>query len=226
MKTAVVIGSTGLIGTHLIKKLVQQGTYGQIIAICRKKPKDEAVFNNPKVRCLIFDFSNWGSLDLQISSFVGTSASSFFCCLGSTMAQAGSQEDFKKIDHDYVVNFAKLAKVCRASQLLIVSALGASVESDVFYNRTKGEMEAAVQTEFAGTLHFLRPSLLIGDRKDFRFFERLAILSAPLYSPFLMGSLKKYHPVKAEQVANALISLAVNRSSAPIFIENKDLLKF
>jgi uncharacterized protein YbjT (DUF2867 family) len=225
MKTAVVIGSTGLIGSLLIKKLVQQGTFSQIIAICRHKPKNDPTFESPKIRTLQFDFQGWNNLDLQVSSFVGTSACSFFCCLGTTISQAGSEEAFKKVDYEYVVNFAKLAKHCRAQQLFVISALGADKDSSVLYNRTKGEMEAAVQVEYSGDLHFLRPSLLLGDRKDFRFAERVAILMAPVYSGLLIGSLKKYQPIKAEQVVKALTELSAKKITAPLFIENSDLLK-
>jgi hypothetical protein len=86
-------------------------------------------------------------------------------------------------------------------------------------------MEAAVQVEYSGDLHFLRPSLLLGDRKDFRFAERVAILMAPVYSGLLIGSLKKYQPIKAEQVVKALTELSAKKITAPLFIENSDLLK-
>ena len=223
MKTAVIIGSTGLIGSLLIKKLVQEGSFTQIIAIVRRKPTDEAVFDNPRVRVLTFDFKNWGDLEMQVSSFSGTSSSNFFCCLGTTISQAGSESAFKTVDFEHVVNFARLAKSCRAQQLLVVSALGASKNSNVFYNRTKGEMEEAVEKVFAGKLHFLRPSLLLGDRADFRFGERLAILLEPVYSPLLIGSLKKYRPVKASRVAEVMVLLSTGKLDGPKILENSEL---
>lgn len=213
MKTAVVIGSTGLIGTLLLQKLAQDKNYGQILAICRKSSArplaSNPELNHPKIRILSFDFNNWEELEVQINSYAGRSVLNFFCCLGSTMKQAGSTEAFKKVDHDYVVSFSKLAKACRAEKLLIVSALGADLNSKIFYSRTKGEMEASVQKVFAESantqLHFFRPSLLLGDRKDFRFGERIAILLAPLYSGLLLGPFKKYRPVSAAQVALSLL---------------------
>lgn len=221
-----VIGSTGLIGTHLIQKLAHEGGFGQIIAICRgANMAGKLGLNNPKVRVLSFDFVNWENLELQVSSFAGGSGISFFCCLGSTIKQAGSEEAFRKVDLDYVVAFAKLAHHCRAEQLLVVSALGADEKSDVFYNRTKGEMEKAVQNEFDGSLYFFRPSLLLGDRKDFRFAERLAILAAPIYIPLLLGPLKKYLPVPAEQVAKKMSLVATKKISVTRFIENEEILK-
>jgi uncharacterized protein YbjT (DUF2867 family) len=221
MKTAVVIGATGLVGAELIKKLAQEGSHGQIIAICRDvASKNKPNFNNPKVRVLSFDFKNWNNLELQVSSFLGTSSANFFCCLGTTLAKAGSEENFKKVDFEYVVNFAKLAKTCRAEQLLVVSALGADKNSSVFYNRTKGEMEETVKNEFNGKLYFFRPSLLLGDRNDFRFGERVAILLAPLYSPLLLGSFKKYQPVPAVNVAQKMVLVAVKKIELPSVVEN------
>ncbi len=224
MKTAVVIGSTGLVGAILIKKLVQEGFYSQIIAIGRQKPKDDPVFGHPKVRFQKFDFLTWDDLELQIKSFTGTSSATFFSCLGTTIGKAQSEEAFKKVDHEYVVAFARLAKMCRAERLLVVSALGADKNSGVFYNKVKGEMEEAVEKEFSQELHFLRPSLLLGDRRDFRLGERLAILLAPVYAPLLLGSFKKYRPVSAERVAHTLVGIALKKIQAGKFIENSQIL--
>ena len=110
---------------------------------------------------------------------------------------------------------------CRAEQLLVVSAMGADENSKVFYNRVKGEMETQVTREFPGELHFFRPSLLLGDRKEFRFGERLAILAAPLYRSLLP---KKYQPVKAEKVAATMLNVATKKIQASKVIENAEML--
>lgn len=217
MKTAVVIGSTGLIGEILVQKLALERNWSQILAISRKP----TVWANPKIRTLTFDFKNWESLDLQIKSFAGIHGLDFFCCLGTTIAVAGSEYEFKKIDHDAVVEFAKVASRCSAENLIIVSALGADPTSSVFYNRTKGEMERDVENVGLKSVFFLRPSLLLGDRKQFRLFERLAILLAPIYSLLLTGPLKKYRPVKAKSVASAMMNLAAKKLNAPKFVENE-----
>lgn len=222
MKTAVVIGATGLIGQILVNKLAQDRTWSQILAITRKP----TTWTNPKIRTLVFDFNQWESLDLQIQSFGGRTDLNFFCCLGTTISVAGSEGAFKKIDHEAVVNFAKVASRCSAENLFVVSALGADVSSTVFYNRTKGEMERDVQAVPLKAVYFLRPSLLLGDRGQFRLFERLAILSAPIYTPLLLGSLKKYRPVKASSVANAMLNIASKKTTAPKFIENESIENF
>ncbi len=220
MRTAVVIGSTGLIGEDLVERLARQGTWSQVLAISRK-PK---TWSNPKIRTLDFDFVNWAALEIQITAFAGGhSTLDFFCCLGTTMNSAGSRKLFKKVDLEAVASFAVLAQRCRAEQLLVVSALGANPESDVFYNRIKGEAEQAVLKRFPGELHFFRPSLLIGDRKEFRLLERLAMMFAPIYSPFLLGNLSKYKPIKSTMVAKVMVIVAARLKSAPTIIENDEI---
>jgi uncharacterized protein YbjT (DUF2867 family) len=219
MRTAVVIGSTGLIGEDLVEKLARQGSWNSVLAIGRKSK----TWSNPKIRTLPFDFSNWGDLELQIRSFAGNSTLDFFCCLGTTMKVAKSEEAFRKIDLEAVVLFSMLAQRCRAEQLLIVSALGADPKSSVFYNQVKGEMEQTVLQKYSGKTYFARPSLLLGDRKEFRLGERLAILFAPVISGFLIGNLEKYEPIKSSHVAQALVVVAAKLRSASQFIENPEL---
>lgn len=224
MKTAVVIGSTGLIGSLLLEKLAQDGSYSQILAVTRKPLPDNSALKSGRIRTLIFDFKDWHNLELQVRSFAGTSAVHLFCCLGTTIAAAGSQEAFYRVDYEYVVNFARMGRAVRAEKLLVVSALGADSRSSVFYNRVKGEMEARVGQEFSGQLHFLRPSLLMGDRQQFRFGERMAVLLAPLYTPLLVGSWKKYRPVQAERVAQVMIDVATNKRQASRVIMNGEMI--
>src|SRR4051812_15682659 len=103
MKTAVVIGSTGLIGKLLLEKLVQNMDYQQILAIVRNKAASEDhVYQHPKVRCLAFDFHNWTELSMQVEGFAGNKSITFFCCLGTTMAIAKSEEAFRRVDHNYI----------------------------------------------------------------------------------------------------------------------------
>lgn len=221
MRTAVVIGSTGLIGEELVERLARQGTWSQVLAISRKS----RTWANPKIRTLVFDFINWASIELQVTAFAGNSPVDCFCCLGTTMNAAGSKKIFKKIDLEAVASFAVLAQRCRAEQLLVVSALGADPESDVFYNRIKGEAEQAVLKRFPGELHFLRPSLLLGDRKEFRLFERLAMMFSPIFSPLLLGSLAKYKPIPSKLVAGVMVLIAARLKPAPTIIENEEIFE-
>ncbi|MBC7742653.1 MAG: oxidoreductase [Bdellovibrionaceae bacterium] len=221
MRTAVVIGATGLVGQLLVDKLAHARSWTNILAISRRP----VTWSHPKIRGLVFDFKGWSELELQIRSFSGHQPTDFFCALGTTIGKAKSKAAFKKVDHDDVVLFAKMARNARAEKLLVVSAKGADAESKVFYNRIKGQMETDVQKEFAGFVRFARPSLLLGDRKEFRLAERIAILAAPLYSPLLTGKLAAYKPIRADCVAEALIAIANNKLSSSIIIENEELIK-
>ena len=223
MKTAVVIGSTGLIGSILVQKLAQDGSWSQVLAICRK----QTVWQNPKIRTLLFDFTHWDSFDVQIKSFAGMNTSiDFFCALGTTLAAAGSEEAFKKIDLEATIQFVKMAKRCKAERVIVVSALGANQNSSQFYLKTKGEMEQVSLSLHRTGIYFLRPSLLLGDRTTFRFFERLAIIAFPLYSFFLVGPLKKYRPVSATAVAKVMVDIAAKKTAVATFVENEDILNW
>lgn len=210
MRTAVVIGSTGLTGQALTEKLAINNNWSQVLAVARKS----TAWKNPKIRNIDFNFQDWSNLELQIRSFAGTGGIDFFCALGTTIRAAGSQENFRKIDLEAVVHFARLAKSCSASSLTIVSALGANKNSSSFYLRTKGEMEAVVTDLKINSVYFLRPSLLLGDRHQFRLGERLAMLVSPLLGAFLIGPLKKYKPVKADLVAFVMMQLALKKDLA------------
>ncbi len=216
MRTAVVIGSTGLIGEQLVEKLAQDSSWTSILAITRKP----GVWSNPKIRGLNFDFLNWADLELQIQSFGGSRGIDFFCCLGTTISQAKTESAFKKIDYEAVVQFAKLAARCRAEQLLIVSSMGASLTSKSFYNRVKGQMQADVPKHFSGRLHFLQPTLLLGDRKDFRLAERIAILLTPAFAALLP---LKYKPITASCVAKVMVALASKKASGGLLIDNAEI---
>ena len=216
MRTAVVIGSSGLIGQQLVEKLAQEGSWSSVLAITRKN----SIWNSPKIRNLRFDFINWADLEMQIQAFGGGRGIDFFCCLGTTIKQAKSEAAFKKIDLEAVVLFSKLASRCRAEQLIVVSAMAADANSSVFYNRVKGEMEQAVPKEFSGKIHFMRPSLLLGDRKEFRFAERVAILLAPIYASLIPV---KYKPILASCVAKAMVALATKKATGDLIVDNAEM---
>jgi uncharacterized protein YbjT (DUF2867 family) len=131
-----------------------------------------------------------------------------FCCLGTTIKQAGSRDAFYKVDFLYVVQLAALTAANFAAQFLVVSSLGADVNSRFYYSRVKGEMEEAVgQTPFRA-IHVFRPSLLLGDRAQPRFGERFGAVVLALARPLLRGGWRKYRPVAAATVAQAMLRAA------------------
>jgi len=131
-----------------------------------------------------------------------------FCCLGTTMKQAGSPDAFRNVDCTYVVELARVAVRHRASQFLVVTALGADPRSRIFYNRVKGDAEEALRRlQFEG-IQIFRPSLLVGARAESRPAERVAGLLSPLVAWAFVGPLARYRPIKAEAVARAMARVA------------------
>lgn len=148
----------------------------------------------------------------QLSGQVDTA----FCCLGSTIKQAGSQEAFRAVDHDLVLAFARRARELGARHLVVISALGANPGSKVFYNRIKGETEQALKAMDWPQLTIARPSLLLGARHEFRLGERLA-------APLLRWLPGKYRGIDACALARALWRLALEEEDGVRVIESSDL---
>jgi uncharacterized protein YbjT (DUF2867 family) len=138
----------------------------------------------------------------------GLVAHDAFCCIGTTIATAGSQEAFREVDVDTVLQFAQTARAAGATRFVVVSSARASPDAKNFYLRTKGEMEEAVAAVGFPSLDILQPSLLLGPRKDPRPMETLGRLLAPLFNPLLTGSREALKAIPAETVARAMIGAA------------------
>ncbi|WP_337043400.1 oxidoreductase [Emticicia sp. 17c] len=203
MKTALVVGATGLIGNHLTQKLVNHPAYSTVKVMVRKP----LGFQHPKLQQIIVDFDN---LDPSV-----VVADDVFCCLGTTMKQAGSKAAFYKVDFTYPLEVAKAALKNGAQQYFIVTAMGADEKSMFYYNRVKGEVEKALSDLRFPTLVIFRPSLLLGERTESRAGEGLAtILMTKL--DFLIPA--KYKAIRGETVANAMLATAQQG------IKGKDIL--
>jgi uncharacterized protein YbjT (DUF2867 family) len=197
-KTAIVIGGTGLVGTELIKILLQDDYYATIIAISRK-PVD--IMNDRLVQYVI-DFEKLNDYKELIS------ANDVYCCLGTTMKVAGSKENFHKIDFGYTVQIAKIVAGNKAEQFILVSSMGANKNSSVYYNKVKGEIEEEIKKlPFTSTI-IVRPSLLLGQRKEKRSGEDAAKKISKTFSFAMAGPLKKYKPVQASAVARSMFGYA------------------
>ncbi|WP_369958668.1 oxidoreductase [Pseudomonas benzenivorans] len=197
-------GATGLTGEHLLDRLLSEPTVERVLAPSRRPLAEHPHLENPVGELL--------ELLPQLSGPVDTA----FCCLGSTIKQAGSQEAFRAIDLDLVVAFAQRARELGARHLLVVSALGANPQSSVFYNRIKGEMEAALKAQDWPQLTLARPSLLLGPRREFRLGERLA-------APLLRWLPGKYGGIEATALARALWRLALEEDRGVRVIESDRL---
>jgi uncharacterized protein YbjT (DUF2867 family) len=144
-----------------------------------------------------------------------------FCCLGTTIKKAGSREEFRKVDYEYVKQLAE--KYSSSSQFLVVSAMGADANSRVFYNQVKGEMEEAVKKSGIPSVQIFRPSLLLGDRKEFRFGEMVGSIFMRIFSPLMIGGMRKYRPIKASVVASGMLSAAFFNPKSPATYDSQEI---
>lgn len=193
-KSALIAGATGLTGSELVKVLLEDPAYDKVKVLTRR-PLD---VDHPKLEQVKADFFR---LDQYAGHF---KVDDVFCCLGTTIKKAGSQKAFRRVDYEYPVKIAELAKAAGAKKFLVISAMGADARSNVFYSRVKGQTEDALKKMEFPALHIFRPSLLLGKRDEFRLGEKAASLLAPVFSPLLRGGMKKYKPIEAADVAKAM----------------------
>ncbi|WP_195572423.1 NAD-dependent epimerase/dehydratase family protein [Paenibacillus sp. 1001270B_150601_E10] len=195
-KRALFLGATGLVGGHCLSLLTFH--YDHIIVLTRR-PLD---VNHPKCEVHIVSFDN---MEAFLPLF---HVDDVYCCLGTTIKKAGSQAAFRKVDYEYPLTAARLAKRAGASRFLVITAMGSDQKSPFFYSRVKGELEADLESLNLHELHILQPSLILGDRSEFRFGEKFAAWLSPLFAWLLIGSLKRYRPIQARRIAMAMIEAA------------------
>jgi uncharacterized protein YbjT (DUF2867 family) len=197
-KVALLAGATGLVGSNLLDVLLEADDFTRVLAVTRRPlAREHWRLANRTVK-----------FDGLAAQLAGLSCHTAFCCLGSTIRAAGSEEAFRRVDLDYIVAFADVAKAAQAQRFIVVSAAGASPTSRNFYLRTKGDMEQALAGfKFAG-LDILEPSLLLGWRREMRPVELAARLMMPLVNPLLMGSRTIYRAIPARTVALAMLGAA------------------
>ena len=193
-RIALLAGATGLVGRHLLSLLLDDSDVADVVVLTRRP----LATPHPKLQQGVVDFD-------QLASFVLPPVDDFYCCLGTTIGKAGSEEAFRKVDLLYPLAIAGMALAAGATRCLFVSAMGANARSRVFYNRIKGEAEDGLARLPFQTVFAFRPSLLAGDRTEFRAGERAALaLAQPL--SFLLPA--KYRPVAAADVARAMQACA------------------
>jgi uncharacterized protein YbjT (DUF2867 family) len=197
-KTALLAGATGLVGNALLPLLLASERYAKVIVVGRRPVATE----HPKLTQVVTELSKLEDERLRLI------ADDVYCCLGTTMRQAGSKEAFYEVDFLYVVKLAAITAANFAAQFLVVSALGADAESRFYYNKVKGEMEAAVQQTPFRAIHIFRPSLLLGQRTAPRLGERIGGWLLALARPLLRGRWHKYRPAAAATVARAMLQAA------------------
>lgn len=205
-RTALLAGATGLVGSHVLQHLLADSAWTGVVTIGRRLIPQR----HDKLEQRIVDFDSLTDLP---------HIDDVFCCLGTTIKQAGSQAAFRRVDHDYVVALARAGLRAGATQFLLVSAIGADPAARVFYSRVKGETEADVRKLPYRAIQIFRPSLLLGERAEFRLGERIAIMAAPLLSWLLFGRLRRYRPIHAAVIARAMTRIALEAPRGPNVLE-------
>ena len=191
MPSVLLLGATGLVGSACLGRLLDDPAFERVVTLTRR----ETGLTGPKLTAHVGDLER---LEAHADAFA---VDAVICALGTTIRQAGSQERFRAIDYGIPLAAARLAKTRGASQYLLVSSLGADAGSRVFYSRVKGELERDVAAVGFPSVAIVRPSLLLGNRREFRLGERIAQLLA--FIP--MGA---YTAIQADDVAAALVRLA------------------
>lgn len=196
-RTAMIFGATGAVGSHCLDQLLAGADYGQVVSIGRRKTGR----SHPKLREIETPLDRL----LDVAQLEVGPIEVAFCCLGTTQAKAGSRAEFRRVEVEYPRQAARLAKAWGACQLLLISAIGADAGSPLFYNKVKGEVEAAVIAEGLAATSVFRPSLLLGHRKDFRWKEKFGEPLMRLLSLVMVGPARRLRPIEARTVARALV---------------------
>lgn len=207
-RSALLAGATGLVGSFLLRRLLESSAYARVTVWTRR----DIGVAHPKLKCVKADFERLHERHVE--------AEDVFCCLGTTIKKAGSQDAFRQVDYDYPVALAIAAAGGGARRLLVVSALGANPDSGIFYNRVKGEMEIAVRAAGVPITIFFRPSLLSGPRAEVRRGERVGEAIGNVLGP-LLG---KYRPIHADLVASAMVRAALEGRPSGV-IESGEIRK-
>jgi uncharacterized protein YbjT (DUF2867 family) len=213
-RSAAVLGATGLVGGHCLQALLDRAEYGGVLALGRRTTE----LQHPKLCQKL----------VQLGTLTGgddfSGITDVFCCLGTTIKKAGSQEGFRRVDHDYVVDAASAAYAQGANQFLLVSSIGAAPTSSIFYSRVKGEVERDVSVIGFNAVHIFRPSFLVGDREEPRFRETVATTVSKAISFLFAGPFRKYKPIEARTVARVMVKIAL-QDHAGIHIHESDAIQ-
>lgn len=207
MSRILIAGASGLIGRELVQQLPAEH---ELTLLCRKPGKEAHHW-------LPVNFDDLASITLSRPVDIA------FCALGTTRKEAGSAEAFRRVDLDYVIAFAELARRHGCQRLIVVSSMGANARSPALYPRTKGEMEQALLAQSWPRLAIVRPAMLLGDRQPQRLSEQIFQTIYPLFRPLLMGKLARWRAIEARQVARAMIALSKLPAGCEI-VENEQLL--
>lgn len=207
---ALLIGATGATGTDLLQKLLNDANFDQVAVFVRKP----IAITNHKLKIHVVDFEQPEEWEHLVKGDVA------FSCLGTTLKAAGSKEAQRKVDYDYQYNFAKAAKENNVAHFILVSSYGASSKSNIFYSRTKGELEDAVQTLRFHKTTIFNPGMLQRKNTD-RSGE--VVMEKVLQFINMLGLFRKHKPLSTGVLAQAMINSAKNQANSYDVIKLNDI---
>jgi uncharacterized protein YbjT (DUF2867 family) len=214
-RTAVIVGSTGAIGRHLMPLLVASSRFDKLVVL-HHRPTPYA--RMPKVDERIVDFTRLPA------TAVGEDLEAVFCCVGTTQKSAGSTEAFQRVDRDIPIALARWAAANGATTFVGISSVDARATARSVYLITKGQMEVGVAGAGLGSAYILRPSLLAGGRDEFRLAERIGNRALAIIGPIMVGPVRKYRAVHTKTVAKAMLVCA-ERAAPGIHIVESDAIQ-
>ncbi len=225
-KRALVLGASGLVGAELLKILLERSTYTKVFALVRSA----LPIKHPNLEVVVCEMDERTAIEQALTEI---EASDVFCCLGTTIKRAGSQEAFRKVDVELPFIIAQIMSNRGLQHFLIVTAIGSNPNSSVFYSRMKGVVEQKLRELKIPQLSIFRPSLLLGKRREFRLGEKLSIIISSGFRFAMVGPLQKYKPIHANQVALAMVLQAGttntekdNDGIAVTVFENHEMFRF
>jgi uncharacterized protein YbjT (DUF2867 family) len=216
-KTAVIIGATGLTGRYLLQHLLEDEDF-EAVRILVRKPVE---IQHAKLHQELVNFDDLDGLTQKFGNGVV-----IFCCIGTTLKKVnGNLSLYRKVDFDIPVNAAKIGKANNFKKYLVISSVGANAKSKNFYLKLKGELENELKRFSYESISIFRPGQLLGKRNEERKREKFFQSATNLLSVFLFGSLKKYHSIKADDVAKAMIAESKIDKKGVSIIEYKEIKK-
>jgi uncharacterized protein YbjT (DUF2867 family) len=211
VKTALLFGASGLVGSHLLNQLIKDTNYSKIKLFVRSVTE----IIDPKVEIIKTDFNNLQNHKEDVKG------DDCFFCIGTTKQNSSDKDEYRRVELDIPKEIAKIAKLNLVNSFIFVSAIYANPNSSGDYVKFKGLVEEELKRLNFPKLALMRPSFLMGDRKEKRVGEKIGIFVFKLLSPLLLGPLKKMRPINAETVAKAMIRAAKENLEKNIFESNE-----
>ncbi len=215
--TAMVLGATGATGRILMERLIASDVYQRVIII---HYRSTSWATHPKVTEQILSLDQLGSLRCD------TAVDEVFCCLGTTIRRAGSRAAFRQVDHDYVIALAQWVCANQQPRLHLISANGANPQSGAFYMRVKGELEASLKSMGLVSLVIYHPSLLHGERHEFRPAERIGFYALSVLAAIPLQAIRQYRPTRMSALADAMFQHSLKQRKPLTVLKPDDIAAF